>query len=69
MEELYRTIERKLKMPDIQELFPVKRFMETFVTRLKEKRTDPMFYFPNLRMILSLNIILLLWMKSLISVY
>ena len=49
MEELYRTIEKKIKDAG----YP----------------TDPMFYFPNLRMILSLNIILLLWMKSLISVY
>ena len=69
MNELYELIEKKIKESGYHVRFPEQMYMMISVTRLKEKRTDPMFYFPNLRMILSLNIILLLWMKSLISVY
>lgn len=59
MEELYRIIEQKLKMQDIQEQFPVKWFTEISATKLKEKKMALTFYFPRLKMMLFLNIILL----------
>ena len=46
-------------MQDIQEQFPVKWFTEISATKLKEKKMALTFYFPRLKMMLFLNIILL----------
>lgn len=69
MEELYRAIEKKIKDAGYPRAISGEAVYGDICDQIEGKRTDPMFYFLNSRMMLSLNITLRLWMKSLILVY
>ena len=70
MEELYRTIEKKIKDAGYPRAISGEAVYGDICDQIEGKENGSCcFTFPNLRMILSLNIILLLWMKSLISAY
>ena len=61
MEELYKSIEEKIKASGYPRVISGEA-----VYGLKEKKMDHMFCFLNLKMMLSLNITLPLWMMNLI---
>ena len=59
MEELYRIIEQKIKDAGYPRAISGEMVTEISATKLKEKKMALTFYFPRLKMMLFLNIILL----------